>query len=159
MIRQSLYIRTGKHKGKVWPRETTNIKGSYSTFCLVGNIEHTQVVMAKHKPIQEFYAYFVDNLKVDKLLHYLKEKKWLTLDESETLNSGQLTSRQRAEKILLLMPRKTTASFKAEEILVECAIWSGQSELAKKLGYTDSEIAEISQRNPSPTMAVNDGMI
>ena len=54
--------------------------------------------MAKHKPIQEFYAYFVDNLKMDKLLYYLREKKWLTLGESETLNSGQLTSRQRAEK-------------------------------------------------------------
>lgn len=115
--------------------------------------------MAKHKPIQEFYAYFVDNLKVDKLLHYLREKKWLTLDESETLNSGQLTSRQKAEKILLLMPRKSTASFKAEEILIECAIWSGQSQLAKLLGYNDYEIQEINKKNPSATMAVNDGMI
>ena len=115
--------------------------------------------MAKHKPIQEFYAYFVDNLKVDKLLHYLREKKWLTLDESETLNSGQLTSRQKAEKILLLMPRKSTASFKAEDILIECAIWSGQSQLAKLLGYNDYEIQEINKKNPSATMPVNDGMI
>ena len=113
--------------------------------------------MARHGSIQDNHAYFVDKLKVDTLLTYLRDKKWLTADEFDTLSSGQFSRRQKAEKILLLLPRKTTASFKAEEILVECTIWSGQYDLVKKLGYSDNEIREISKRNPSGTKPVHDG--
>ena len=111
--------------------------------------------MAK-RPIQDFYAYFVDNLQADSLLHYLRDRKWLTPDECDTLSSGQIARRQKVEKILLLLPRKSTSSFDGEKILVECIIWSGQQELTRKLGYTDHEINEISKRNPSATNPVPD---
>ena len=111
--------------------------------------------MAK-KSIQDFYAYFVDHLQTDQLLHYLRDKKWLTPDECDTLSSGQMTRRQKVEKILLLLPRKITSNFNGERILVECIIWSGQQDLAKKLGYTDYEISEINKQNPSATNPVQD---
>ena len=114
--------------------------------------------MAK-KSIQDFYAYFVDTLQADLLLHYLRDKKWLTPDECDTLKSGQMTRRQKVEKILLLLPRKSTSSFDGEKILVECIIWSGQQDLARKLGYNDYEINEISTRNPSATNPVQDSKL
>jgi len=67
-----------------------------------------------------------------------------------------MTCRQKAEKILLLLPRKTTSSFDAEKILMECIIWTGQLVLAKKIGYSDPELKEISDNNPSPTIPVPD---
>ena len=111
--------------------------------------------MAK-RSIQDFYAYFVDNLQPNPLLHYLRDRKWLTPDECDTLSSGQITRRQKVEKILLLLPRKSTSSFNGEKILVDCIIWSGQGELTKKLGYTNNDIYEISKENPSATNPVQD---
>ena len=61
--------------------------------------------MAHHKSVQDFYAHFVNHLQVDPVLKYLRDQKWLTLDEYETLKSPQMTRQQKAEKLLLLLPR------------------------------------------------------
>ena len=110
----------------------------------------------KHRSIHDFHAYFVDKLEVNFLLSYLRDQKWLTIDEYETLQSGQMTRRLKVEKLLLLLPRKTTSSFPAEKIFMECTIWSNQCQLAKELGYSDDEIQEICSRNPSATTPVQD---
>ena len=114
--------------------------------------------MAK-KSIQEFYAYFVDNLQADATLHYLRNRKWLTPDEYDTLKSGQMSRRQKAEKLLLLLPRKVTSSYDGEKILVDCIIWSGQGDLVKNLGYSDNEISVIKGKNPSGTSPVPDSTL
>jgi len=59
-------------------------------------------------------------------------------------------------KDLLLLPQKTTSSFDAEKILVKYIIWTEQWVLAKKIGYSDPELKEISDNNPSPTIPVPD---
>jgi len=105
--------------------------------------------MAKKSSIQEKYSYLISNLRVDPILPYLRDLNWLTIDEYETVSSQMLSRQQKAEKILLLQPRKTIGDYNGEEILVKSIIWSGQGNLIRNLGYADREIQQMLSQRPS----------
>jgi len=104
--------------------------------------------MARQYHIQDKYTYLISALQVDPILPFLRDKKWLTTDEYETLCSPLMNRRQKAEKILLLQPRKTIGDYKGEEILVKSIIWSGQEKIARDLGCTEEEIFQIQKQRP-----------
>ena len=104
--------------------------------------------MARQYHIQDHYRSLISELQVDPILPYLKDLKWLTTDEYETLISPMMNRRQKAEKILLLQPRKTIGNYNGEEILVKSIIWSGQEKLVRQLGCTDEDIRLIKGQCP-----------
>jgi len=126
---------------------------SITPMCVVNTLLQVEIfliweVMARKYHIQDHYSDLIGVLKVDPILPYLKDEKWLTTDEYETLSSPLINRRQKAEKILLLQPRKTIGGYNGEEILVKSIIWSGQEHLALKLGCTEEDIRQMQSQRP-----------
>ena len=80
--------------------------------------------------IQENFVLLMQNLDVEAILPYLKQANMVTFDEYERVSSPQLTSKQKREKLLLLMPKKGTNHFLR---FCWCIVWSGQRALAEKM--------------------------
>ncbi|CAI8056979.1 hypothetical protein GBAR_LOCUS31036 [Geodia barretti] len=82
-----------------------------------------------------------NELDVDRITPVLRAEHMLTADEFEQLTNPHFTTQTRRQKLLLFIPRKGRAHF---EKLGECLVWSGQSELARKIGVPVEDI------RPSP---------
>ena len=90
-------------------------------------------------PIQENFVVLCSQLKLDKILPYLKQERMVTTDEYEMLTNPNFTVRQRREKLLIWLPRKGRNYFTK---FGKCLVWSGQSELARHIGVDISLVPE-----------------
>ena len=83
------------------------------------------------KRIQRNFIVLCSELQVDKVLPYLRQERMLTADEYEQLTQTGIPTRTKREKLLIILPRKGRDHF---EVFVKCLVWSGQAELARKIG-------------------------
>ncbi|CAI8056978.1 hypothetical protein GBAR_LOCUS31036 [Geodia barretti] len=95
----------------------------------------------KNQRIQDHFVVLCNELDVDRITPVLRAEHMLTADEFEQLTNPHFTTQTRRQKLLLFIPRKGRAHF---EKLGECLVWSGQSELARKIGVPVEDI------RPSP---------
>ena len=98
----------------------------------------------KNQRLQDHFVVLCSELDVNRIVPVLRAERMLTSDEHEQLTNTHYTTRIRREKLLLFIPRKGAAHF---EKFAECLVWSGQTELAKKIGIPVEEIAP----SPYPT--------
>lgn len=91
----------------------------------------------KKQRIQDHFVVLCNEMDVDRIVPVLRAERMLTSDEVEQLTNRLYTTRARREKLLLFIPRKGRAHF---EKFAECLVWSGQAELAKKIGVPLHEI-------------------
>lgn len=91
----------------------------------------------KKQRIQDHFVVLCSEMDVDRIVPVLRAERMLTSDEVEQLTNRLYTTRARREKLLLFIPRKGRAHF---EKFAECLVWSGQAELAKKIGVPLHEI-------------------
>ena len=85
----------------------------------------------KKQRLQDHFVVLCNDLDVDRIVPVLRSEKMLTSDEVEQLTNRLYSTRARREKLLLFLPRKGRAHF---EKFAECLVWSGQKELAVKIG-------------------------
>ena len=83
------------------------------------------------KRIQRNFIVLCSELEVDKVLPYIRQERMLTADEYEQLTQTGLPTRTKREKLLIILPRKGRDHF---DVFVKCLVWSGQAELARKIG-------------------------
>ena len=95
----------------------------------------------KKQRIQDHFVALCNELDVDRIVPVLRVERMLTNDEHEQLTNRLYTTRIRREKLLLFIPYKGKNHF---EKFVECLVWSGQADLARKMGVPVQEI------RPSP---------
>ena len=95
----------------------------------------------KNQRLQSHFVVLCNELDVDNVVPLLRAEHMLTENELEILTNRNFTTRARREKLLLCLPRKGIRHF---EKFAECLVWSGQSELAKKIGVP------LEQIPPSP---------
>lgn len=86
------------------------------------------------KRIQRNFIVLCSELQVDQVLPFLRQERMLTADEYEQLTQAGLPTRAKREKLLIILPRKGRDHF---EVFVKCLVWSGQAELARKIGGED----------------------
>lgn len=98
----------------------------------------------KNQRLQDHFVVLCSELDVNRIVPVLRAERMLTSDEHEQLTNTHYTTRIRREKLLLFIPRKGAAHF---EKFAECLVWSGQTELARKIGIPVDEIAP----SPYPT--------
>ena len=91
--------------------------------------------------IQDHFVILSQKLDVDKVIPYLREQHMLTSDEHEQLSHPMYSMRQKRERLLLLLPRKGKKHF---ENFGKCLVWSGQGDLAERIGI------EVESVPPSP---------
>ena len=81
--------------------------------------------------IQDNFVLLCNELDVDSILPFLRQKKLLTTEEYERLLFCGLSSKEKRERLLLsVLPRKGRTHL---ETFCTCLVLSGQRELAKKL--------------------------
>lgn len=85
----------------------------------------------KEQRLQDHFVVLCNELDVDRIVPVLRNEHMLTTDEMETLQNPYFTTRVRREKLLIILPRKGRAHFQK---FAECLVWSGQEELARKIG-------------------------
>ena len=95
----------------------------------------------KKQRLQDHFVVLCNELDVDRIVPVLKAERMLTSDEMEQLTNPHFSTRARREKLLLFIPRKGRSHF---EKFAECLVWSGQTELASKIGVPVKDI------RPSP---------
>ena len=91
--------------------------------------------------IQDHFVILSQRLDIDKVIPYLRGERMLTSDEYEQLSHPMYSMRQKRERLLLLLPRKGRNHF---ENFGKCLVWSGQGDLAEKIGI------DIESVPPSP---------
>jgi hypothetical protein len=99
----------------------------------------------KNQRIQDHFVVLCNELDVDRIVPVLRAESMLTADEFEQLTNPHFTTQTRRQKLLLFIPRKGRAHF---EKFGECLVWSGQSELARKIGVPVEDI----RPSPHPTV-------
>ncbi len=100
--------------------------------------------------IQANFVVLCQELDVGRIAPILRQVKMLTSDEFEELSNPAFTTRVKRERLLLYMPRKGSNHF---ERFAECLVWSGQEELARKIGV---DVDRIPPR-PANSMSSNVG--
>ena len=90
-----------------------------------------------NNPIQDNFVILCNKLDLDRILPVLCQMKMLTPDEYETLTNPLRPTKQRRELLLLLLPRKGSDHF---QIFGRCLVWSGQAELAGRIGVDVSRV-------------------
>ena len=91
--------------------------------------------------LQDHFVVLCQQLNVDRVLPILRQEKMVTMDEYETLTNPMLSTRQKREKLLIILPRKGKHHF---EKFGACLVWSGQEQLAQTIGI------DVSNVNPRP---------
>ena len=85
--------------------------------------------------IQDNFVLLCNELDLNCILPFLRQKGLLTTEEYEQLLFSGLSLKEKRERLLLsIIPRKGRTHF---EKFCQCLILSGQKELARKLGYTN----------------------
>lgn len=92
--------------------------------------------------IQNHFVLLCNELNVDSILPLLRQKKMLTADEYEQLAFTKLTLREKRERLLLLLPRKGSNHYYT---FCCCLVWSGQRELARKMGVHLNSIPSLTR--------------
>ena len=82
-------------------------------------------------PLQKHFVILCQQLDIEKILPYLNAERMVTPDEYETLTSTNFNTKQKREKLLLLLPRKGRQYF---QNFGKCLVWSGQTDLARHIG-------------------------
>lgn len=81
--------------------------------------------------IQDNFVLLCNELDVDSILPFLRQKKLLTTEEYERLLFSGLSPKEKRERLLLsVLPRKGRTHLEA---FCSCLVLSGQRELARKL--------------------------
>ena len=91
----------------------------------------------KTQRIQDHSVVLSNELDVDRIAPVLRQEGMLTADEFEQLTNQLFTTQNPRQKLLLFIPRKGRAHF---EKFCECLVWSGQTELARKIGVPVEKI-------------------
>lgn len=91
----------------------------------------------KRQRIQDHFVILCQELDVDRIVPILRAERMLTMDEMEQLTNQYFTTQTRRQKLLLIVPHKGRDHF---EKFCECLVWSGQEELAAKIGVPVSNI-------------------
>ena len=91
----------------------------------------------KTQRIQDHFVVLCNELDVDRISPVLRQEGMLTADEFEQLTNQLFTTQNRRQKLLLFIPRKGRTHF---EKFCECLVWSGQTELARKIGVPVEKI-------------------
>lgn len=97
--------------------------------------------------IQDNFVVLCHELDVGRIAPILRQEKMLTADEYELLTSHMTSTRVKREKLLMLLPRKGRDHFLK---FSECLVWSGQEELARKIGVDVSSIRPRPDNSASP---------
>ena len=95
----------------------------------------------KKQRLQDHFVVLCNELNVSLIVPILRAERMLTSDEMEQLQNSVYTTRQRREKLLIIIPHKGRSHF---EKFAECLVWSGQTDLARKIGVPVKDI------RPSP---------
>ncbi len=98
--------------------------------------------------IQANFVVLCQELDVGRIAPILRQVRMLTSDEFEELSNPAFTTRVKRERLLLFLPRKGSNHF---ERFAECLVWSGQEELARKIGV---DVDRIPPR-PANSMSSN----
>ena len=96
--------------------------------------------MSRPRPrLQDYFVLLCNELNLELIVPVLRQEKMLTSDEHERLLNSSTPVRTRREMLLLYMPKKGRDHF---ENFTKCLVWSGQKELAEKLGVDLSTIPD-----------------
>ena len=97
--------------------------------------------MEKRMSLRSNYVMLLNELNLTSVLPVMHAENLISPDEYRLLHdmSGKSTERERRDKVLMNLPRKGKDFY---SLFCKCIVWSGQVELARRMGVDVSSVED-----------------